>query len=79
MGFSEILPRLHQELSTKIIHNQSINENLGEFILSLNLRIITRESLSTKEQSTPKKWGYTGWLYTLKEDVSHMIGMSLLQ
>ena len=28
-------------VSTKIIHNQSINENLGEFILSLNLRIIT--------------------------------------
>ena len=47
-------------MSTKIIHNQSINENLGEFILSLNLRIITRESLSTKEQSTPKKWGYKG-------------------
>ena len=64
----------------KIIHNQSINENLGEFILSLNLRIITRENLSTKEQSTPKKWGYTGWLlYTLKEYVSHMIEMSLLQ
>uniref|UniRef100_A0A9L0TLI1 Coiled-coil domain containing 57 n=1 Tax=Equus caballus TaxID=9796 RepID=A0A9L0TLI1_HORSE len=66
-------------LSTKIIHNQSINENLGEFILSLNLRVITRESLSTKEQSTPKKWGYTGRLYTLKEGVSHMIEMSLPQ
>ena len=45
----------HGIVSTKIIHNQSINENLGEFILSLNLRIVTRESLSTKEQSTPKK------------------------
>ena len=66
-------------VSTKRIHNQSINENLGQFILSLNLRIITQESLYTKEQSTPKKWEYTGWLYTLKEDVSHMIEMSLLQ
>ena len=66
-------------LSMKIIHNQSINENLVEFILSLNLRIISRESLSTKEQSTPQKWGYTGWLYTFKEYVSHMIEMSLLQ
>ena len=51
---------LKWELSTKIIHNQSINEDLGEFILSLNFRIITRESLSTKEQSTPKKWGHKG-------------------
>ena len=67
------------ELLMKIIHNQSINENLGEFILSWNLRIITRESLSTKEQSTPKKWGYIGRLYTLKEGVSHMIEMSLPQ
>ena len=66
-------------MSMKIIHNQSINENLREFILSLNFRIITRESLSTKEQSASKKWGYTGWLYTLKEGVSHMIEMSLLQ
>ena len=67
------------QLSTKIIHNQSIHENLGEFILSLNLRIITGESLSTKEQSTPKKWGCTEWLYTLKEYLSHMIEMSVLQ
>ena len=31
---------IYIKVSTEIIHNQSINENLGEFILSLNLRII---------------------------------------
>ena len=40
---------------------------------------MAQESPFTKEWSTPKKWGCTEWLYTIKEHVSHMIGMSLLQ
>ena len=62
----------------KIIHNQTINEDLGEFILSQNVRTIAW-GLPSQSKEGHQEVGCTEWFYTLKEDVSHMMEKSLLQ
>ena len=44
-------------LSTQIIHSQYISQNWGEFIIWASLSTIAQEKFSTKEGSSPRKWG----------------------
>ena len=66
------------ELSTKIIHNQSINENLGKFILSLNLRIITQGLSSRRKKGHQRSGVYRVGIYPQRVCFTYD-EMSLLQ
>ena len=55
-----------------------MNEIWGEFILSQMGRTYSL-GLPPQGMKGTKEVGCAEWLYALKEDVSHMIEMSLLQ
>ena len=50
-------------VSMKIIHNQSINENLGEFILSQNMRTIALSLSSRRKKEHQRRGVYRVVIY----------------